>query len=397
MTFSTSQAITYHSTDSTTAEYDGYKYIIAAVDSNYKLTEKQFLKMKAQIFLSGGSGAEYTFSDFQLFPFIVDAKDNNVPLLPINVPKEASVVTKYYYYDVSKNPEDPSAEGYKASSKEYNYLTIADSPVKDYVADYITDKVRSINVKQSNYFNAIQSLCETFECWAEFLVGHDSSGKITTKTVALHEYIGQDNHAGFRYGVNLKQTKRTLDSKAVVTKLIVPDNSNEHAPNGFCSIARAGSNQNGENYIYNFQYYVNMGLLNRETLDNILYKETDNYGEISGYYPKLLAYNTELTSLIDEYTSISNSLMKATADLQVAENGRDAAEEKYQDAADSFARITGYNFQDINNINEDTPEATDAERTRRKDQIDNDKALQGYLAEVAEYYAAWQKYTKEAA
>jgi hypothetical protein len=58
-----------------------------------------------------------------------------------------------------------------------------------------------------------------------------------------------------------------LDSKQIVSKLIVPDNSNQYAKNGFCSIARAGANPTGENYIYNFRYYVNMGLIKQDVLD----------------------------------------------------------------------------------------------------------------------------------
>jgi phage minor structural protein len=115
----------------------------------------------------------------------------------------------------------------------------------------------SISVKQSNYFNAIQSLCETFEVWADFDIGHDDVGNVTSKKVIFKESIERPNYAGFRYGVNLKQSKRTIDSKAIVTKLIVPDNTNEFAPNGFCSIARAGANTSGENYIFDFSYYYN--------------------------------------------------------------------------------------------------------------------------------------------
>jgi hypothetical protein len=266
MTFSSSEAVNYV-TDADTTEFAGYRYIIAEVNDGINLTQKETQKLKAQLFLSGAGGAEYSFSDFQLFPFIPETEGSSVPMLPVNVAAEAKAVTKYYYYNVDDNPAVAGTEGYVASAQEYKYLTVTDSPVKDYKAFYSDEKIRSIDVKQSNYFNAIQSLCEAFECWAIFEIGHTDAGKITSKSVILKQYIDEPNHAGFRYGVNLKQSKRTIDSKQVVTKLIVPDSVNEHAPNGFCSIARAGANPSGENYIYNFQYYINMGLLNAETVD----------------------------------------------------------------------------------------------------------------------------------
>ena len=396
ITFSSKEAENYI-TDADTSEFAGYRYIVAEVNDGIKLTQKETQKLKVQLFLSGAGGAEYSFSDFQLFPFVPETEGSSVPMLPVNVATEAKAVTKYYYYNVAENPAVAGAEGYVASAQEYKYLTISDTPVKDYKAVYSSEKIRSIDVKQSNYFNAIQSLCETFECWSTFVIGHTDAGKITSKSVVLSQYIDGPNHAGFRYGVNLKNSKRTIDSKQVVTKLIVPDSVNEHAPNGFCSIARAGANPSGENYIYNFQYYINMGLLNADTVDEILYNPDGNYGEISGYYTKLLEINQQLTNLTDEYTSKSLSLMQAHADLQVAENGRIASEEKYQDAADSFAKNTGYDFQDLNDVEAATTAERDAEIARRKEQIEKDTNLQGFLTTVAEYYSAWQKYCAEEA
>jgi len=66
----------------------------------------------------------------------------------------------------------------------------------------------------------------------------------------------QDNYAGFKYGINLKDNNRTLDSEQIVTKIIVKDNNCEYAENGFCSIARANDNPIKENFIYNFDYYT---------------------------------------------------------------------------------------------------------------------------------------------
>jgi phage minor structural protein len=73
-------------------------------------------------------------------------------------------------------------------------------------------------------------------------IGRNDLGGIINKTVKFKNYAGKDNYASFRYGVNLKDIQRTYESKNIVTKLIVKQNSNEHAENGFCTIARAGAN-----------------------------------------------------------------------------------------------------------------------------------------------------------
>jgi hypothetical protein len=128
--------------------------------------------------------------------------------------------------------------------------------------------------------------------------------------MVFKENIANPNHSGFRYGVNLKASKRTLDSKAIVTKLIVPDGVNEFAPNGFCSIARAGGNPTGENYIYDFSYYYNFGLLDKDKTEELLERpKRENEDGLQGYYVELLEINTALKIAIDRYTALSKPLM----------------------------------------------------------------------------------------
>lgn len=397
LTFNSSEAITYITSEET-MEFEGYKYITATVNSNYDLNEREFQHSKMQLFLTGAKGANYNFYDFQLFPFIPDPEDANKPLLPTHQSLEATPVTKYFYYSVEDNPEEASAEGYKATAAEYSYLLTQDSPSSDYIPTYVTDKIRSINVKQSNYFNAIQSLCEAFECWAEFVIEHDNYGNTLSKTVVIQQYIGQDNHVGFRYGTNLSQTTRTIDSKAIVTKLIVPDNSNEHARNGFCSITRAGANPSGENYIFNFQYYVNKKMLNETKLNEIL------NNPITGYYPRLLVLNTALNEQIDGFANISGPLTQAQAQLTVAQNGKAAAEEKYQDAVASFLKLAGYNYTDIQhvyetdeegNIIEITGEEAEKEIAERLERLEKDSTLMGYYATIGEQLTAFQQFSRD--
>jgi hypothetical protein len=138
-------------------------------------------------------------------------------------------------------------------------------------------------------------------------IEHDEDGYILGKSIYLHEYIGNKNNFGIRYGVNLKSVKRTLDSKQVVSKLIVPDSINELAKNGFCSIARSGANPSGENCIYNFEYYILQKLIKKEVLETVLYGPTGS----EGFYPKMLEINSRLTSVIDKFSALSKPLMEA--------------------------------------------------------------------------------------
>jgi hypothetical protein len=157
------------------------------------------------------------------------------------------------------------------------------------------EKIRSIEAKESNYFNILQNIAETFEAWLDFEITRDKdgTGAITGKKVVFRNYTGKKNPVGFRYGINLKDIQRTFESKQIVTKLIVKRNSNEFADGGFCTIVRAGANPTGETYIYDFQYFFNRGLLNvRDYLETLYVMPDDGeIGTLQGYFPRIKACN----------------------------------------------------------------------------------------------------------
>lgn len=235
-------------------------------------------------------------------------------------------------------------------------------------------KVRSISAKESNYFNILQNIAETFEAWLELEIDRDAStGAINSKTAKFKNYIGKDNYANFRYGVNLKDIQRTSTSKNIVTKLIVKQNSNELAENGFCTIQRAGANPSGENYIYDFQYYQNIGIMpTEEFLQTNYYLEKDGgvakaYGgdaelweskeggytdvrfpvtgeedySLNGYFLRVKKINQALEPIGQELAELNTDLVQRKAELEVAQATLSAATEGIERVKNDFAALTG--------------------------------------------------------
>jgi phage minor structural protein len=83
------------------------------------------------------------------------------------------------------------------------------------------EKIRTITIKDSNYFNILQNIAETFEAWLELQIDRDANGGIIDKIAKFKRYTGDNNYAAFRYGVNLKDIQRTFESKQIATKLII--------------------------------------------------------------------------------------------------------------------------------------------------------------------------------
>jgi hypothetical protein len=148
---------------------------------------------------------------------------------------------------------------------------------------------------------------------------------IPSKKIRFRRYVGKENWNGFKYGVNLKNIKRTIDSSQISTKVIVKANNNEHAKDNFCSIQRAHDNPIKENFLYDFSYYTQQGLLDKKELNNDLYT---NLRSRLNYYNELGRLNKENDKIIEELSSCLVSLDKATANYETEVLKRDAAAEE---------------------------------------------------------------------
>ena len=198
------------------------------------------------------------------------------------------------------------------------------------------------------FLNILQTISETFGGWVLLDAGRDDTGAITEKRVLLKNYLGKDNYAKIQYGLNLKDITRTYESKNIVTKLIVKQNSNELAPSGFCNISRTKVNPTGENYIYDFQYYFNKELLDPDLFIEELYNEdgkTDT--NIKGYFPRLRRINDQILKINEELEGYYSDLTKLKAEAETVKQGFLKADEELRLTEEDFWTLTG---QDINSL-----------------------------------------------
>ena len=339
----------------------------------------------------------YYIEDIQLYQAI---PNGNGGYLKIGEVPEVKYITIDHYYYPNENLDKTKADEYIFVSEDNDtqFTPIYGDSESEF------EKVRSITAKESNRFNLIQQLCETFECWVKFNISHESSGqisiinkdiyepiklteetyeintyyiydylneeyiissdefdankqyfeikqrKVQNKTVTFYKEIIENNPIGFKYGINLKDVTRTLDSDQIATKIIVKNNSCDQAKNGFCSITRAKDNPTKENFLYNFDYYISQGILDKNIVYNDLYLELN--GSI-GLYPKLARYNSERNELIDESAELANAITNLTSEVQVAQLTYNAAAEELSKLNDpvsgKLVKYTGYVYNDYIN------------------------------------------------
>lgn len=279
--------------------------------------------------------------DVQFFPYVVNDEGIVLPDEPIY----GEVKTKYSYYI-------PSDSYTSIDDVQYVYRDYTPAKFAEvYNDEEKYEKVRSIIASESNRFNLIQELCEIFECWAKFEIEHKRNGEIELdenyrqkKWVSFHEYIGKENYAGFKYGINLKSIQRIIDSETIVSKMVVKDNSNEFATDGYCSIARASENPSGENFLLDFSYYTQQKLMGLAEITNDLYLETNGY---IGYYKQLKRINNRRDQLIKEQSGLITDIAEYSAAVQTYTLSVAEAEEQLADKYIFIKSLTGFTFQEL--------------------------------------------------
>lgn len=325
--------------------YDSEGYLVStAVKCRESLTYGEMINMskKLGLFIQTSEGGTIYIEDIQFFPYV----ETSSGVLYPNQISDAEVKVKYVYY----TPDETytKIEDIKIVYEGY-------SPNPAYAEDYNNvqyEKVRSITASESNRFNLIQELCEIFQCWPNFEIEHNPlTGEILIdenyrqkKWVSFHEYIGKDNYAGFKYGVNLKSIQRTIESEGIVSKLIVKNNSNEFATDGFCSIARATESPNGENFILDFSYYIQQGMMGLAEITNDLYLDVNGY---LGYYKALKRINTKRDQYIKEQSGLLTDIAEYTASYQTYSISAQEASEQHRDKLNYIFALTGYTFEQL--------------------------------------------------
>lgn len=289
--------------------------IFIQVTGNYWLEEAQFYR---EVFGNTGSS------------------DEMVRINPGEMDRQ-SVAQTYWKYFNAEQPDDVTEKNLEyvyMSTKEWD----AAHPVYNNYERYGT-----IEESNSNRFNILQSIAEAFECWVFLEVNHDEKGYILRdedgvlqKFIRLKREAGQETGIGFIYGIDLKGIVRNIKSDKISTKTIVEQNENEFGKNGFCSIARSEQNYPRENVIYNFDYYIQHGLLNKNVLYNDLYNTTG-----MAYYAHLHELNVEYAKNLDNLLNKRTELTRQNATSTVYNQYILSSKEELQSVEESIMKMAG--------------------------------------------------------
>lgn len=320
-------------------------YWSAKISCKKSISKEDIRKKELLLCIQNNNKYSRWLEDIQFFPVVYNEAEELVEPNKFDTP--SIVQTTYKYYNHTKSQSLTSAD-------EIDYLYVGSTPWNDngslsYVNDDNFSKRRSISIKQSNRFNILQTIAEQFECWLNFNIKHDKrTGRILyengcpKKTVQIRKDVGIDTGVSFIYGIDLKSIQRTIQSDQIVSKTIVSANNNEFAKNGSCAISQSSENYPGVDFILNFDYYINQGLLDSSEINKDLYSSTNGIG----YYFKLHQINSEYQKNAQLIVNKKEQLTHYTSSLKVFKEAVSTLTEQISDLQSDLNKASGKTTKD---------------------------------------------------
>lgn len=196
-------------------------------------------------------------------------------------PDQTTINPQQWYYRVEMNYENhsllPNGQP-RSTTKIYedSYVKSWSDELTPLDASYVEEKKRCIDSDESNIYNLIQTIAETFEVFCRFEYKYDDNYVIVGRTVVFYNNFVKDDMDSsimeLNYPHTTVQISRQYDSTDITTKMFVRPESDDSSLTGEISIIDTEANPTHEDWIMNFDYLHKIGTISDEQ-----YKEIDEY------------------------------------------------------------------------------------------------------------------------
>ena len=163
------------------------------------------------------------------------------------------------------------------------------------------EKLRVIDSSDSNRYNLIQIIAETFEVYTKFKYHYDDNYHIIGREIIFYNnFLNESNFIDLNYSYETQSVSRELDAVDVVTKMYVKSLDDETYPSGSASIADTEANKTREDYLLNFDYLYSIKTISDE-----------QYAAIKEFENKIAALNNSIIILDNEIISLNKQILDA--------------------------------------------------------------------------------------
>ena len=226
-----------------------------------------------------------------------------------------------WYYDVQLRY--PFQNETTSTIYDMGHVTAWDSNGKATASVGPQEKYRPVDIKESNYYNATQTIAEAFEVYCRYEYIYDDTYHIIGRRVIFYNNFLEEEKGVFdiTYPYQTSSITKEMDSTDLVTKLFVKPVDYEYSESGQLDIMSVDANKSREDYILNFDYLHDIGTISDE-----------QYKAIDTYETKMHNINLELESISrkrrayvyikDEYdpklTVAKNAITEASEEISTA-------------------------------------------------------------------------------
>ena len=265
-------------------------------------------------------------------------------VFPASLPNDSSLQWGYEV-NISNNINMPVTKIYEVDLIE-DWQLIENVLTPIYAVDPI-EKERFIDVKDSNRYNIVQDIAETFQVFVDYIYLYQDPNqpfRATAKRVLFYDKLVEPSEYSITYGNNELGLSKNSGSADVTTKMFVAPIESEYSDDGFVTITKAKNNKTQDNFILNFDYFIQSGQMSSVQIAAIPIFERE-----------VRVLNLAIGQTAEDLAALEHDISLLKADISNLENKYNAANDNVIDIEDKLlafdAALSTYTVQDKDVLN----------------------------------------------
>lgn len=206
------------------------------------------------------------------------------------------------------------------------------------------EKQRFIEISESNKYNITQQIAETFQVFVryEFLYqDRNNPLRATSGVVIFYNEELHETEYVISYGNNEIGISKISESEDIVTKMYVNPVEDSFGETGYVSLSQAPANKMSDEYLLNFDYYIDSNQLTSVQIDAIAEHEYN-----------IRMFNKQLQEIGEARDQLAHTLLENEAAMRNALDAANSAQSLVLEYNDKLTTIRAQMGQDVSALTE---------------------------------------------
>lgn len=215
-----------------------------------------------------------------------------------------------------------------------------DEPVALIAAETVEDfelleREDVVDASESNRYNLLQKIAETFEVFCKFRYLYDDNYHIIGRQVIFYNnFINEDNGIiDLTYNYNVKKLTREMDSTDIISKMFVKNLENSDTSAGVIKLSDSLANTSLEEYLLDFDYLYKIGTITQE-----------QYAQIPIFKSQMRQINLEYLVQYELKNSLEKELNDMLANRDFLQSELDEASERIDEAKGATGSLGTFSY-----------------------------------------------------